>query len=101
MISGKILQIYKLITYAVVKTGNNRGKMGKIISKMVNIQKSKYGFEADDYEQVRNFYMKHVSTMLLRKREVEVLAKELDSKRENLRITLLTFFKSSLLRNNI
>ena len=41
LISGKILQKYKLLKYAAAKTGNDRRKLGKVDSKVLNAPRNR------------------------------------------------------------
>ena len=44
-VSGNILKKYRLIRYAATKTNTNRRKLSKVKSKVINLTKSKRGFE--------------------------------------------------------
>ena len=56
MISGKILRTYKLIHYAARRANADRRKLSKGLSKVINPNKSKRGFEPNLYKAVINFY---------------------------------------------
>ena len=55
VISGKILRKYKLIHYVARKTNTDRRKLSKGLSKVINPNKSKRGFESNLYKVVINF----------------------------------------------
>ena len=72
MISSKILRKYKLIHYAAKRTNIDRRKLLKRLSKVINPNKSKRGFEANLYKAVTNFYNRDdVSTAPPRIRDAE------------------------------
>ena len=56
MISGNILRKYKLIHHAARRTNTDRRKLSKGLSKVINPNKSKRGFEPNLYKAVINFY---------------------------------------------
>ena len=56
VISGKILLKYKLIHYAARRTNTDQRKLSKGLSKVINPNKSKRGFEPNLYKAVINFY---------------------------------------------
>ena len=56
MISGKILRTYKLIHYAARRANADRRKLSKGLSKVINPNKSKRGFEPNLYKAVIGFY---------------------------------------------
>ena len=59
VISGKILRKYMLIHYAARRTNTDRRKLSKGLSKVINPNKSKRGFEPNLYKAVINFYNRH------------------------------------------
>ena len=72
MISGKILRKYKLVHYAARRTNADRRKLSKGLSKVINPNKSKRGFEPNLYKVVINFYNRdNVSTALCVKRDAK------------------------------
>ena len=72
VISGKILRKYKLIHYAARRTNTDRRKLSKGLSKVINPNKSKRGFEPNLYKAVINFYNHDdVSTALPGKRDAK------------------------------
>ena len=72
VISGKILRKYKLIHYAARRTNTDRRKLSKGLSKVINPNKSKRGFESIFYKAVINFYNRNdVSTTLPEKRNAK------------------------------
>ena len=72
MINGKILQKYKLIHYAARRTNTNRRKLSKGLSKVLNPNKLKRGFEPNLCKAVINFYNHDdVSTALPGKRHAK------------------------------
>ena len=72
MISGNILRKYKLIHHAARRTNTDRRKLSKGLSKVINPNKSKRGFEPNLYKAVINFYNRgEVSTALLGKRNAK------------------------------
>ena len=72
VISGKILRKYKLIHYAARRTNTDRRKLSKGLSKVINPNKSKRGFEPNLYKAVINFYNRDdVSTPLPGKRDAK------------------------------
>ena len=56
VISGKILRKYKLIHHAARRTNTDWRKLSKGLSKVINPNKSKRGFEPNLYKAVINFY---------------------------------------------
>ena len=72
VISGKILRKYKLVHYAARRTNADRRKLSKGLSKVINPNKSKRGFEPNLYKAVINFYNRdNVSTALCGKRDTK------------------------------
>ena len=65
VISGKILLEYKLIHYAARRINTDQRKLSKGLSKVINPDKSKRGFESNLYKAVINLYNRgNVSTAL-------------------------------------
>ena len=56
LVSGKILKKYKLMKYASEKTGNNRTKMCRTSSKVLNVPKAKRGLNLQIHTEVLKFY---------------------------------------------
>ena len=75
VISGKLLRKYKLIKYASKKTKNDRKKMGKRKSKVIDFEQKKRGFYPEIYEHVKIFYYRDVSTALPGKRDCKSIRK--------------------------
>ena len=72
MINSKILQKYKFIHYAARRTNTDRRKLSKGLSKVINPNKSKRGFEPNLYKAVINFYNRDdVSAALPGKRDAK------------------------------
>ena len=65
VISGKILLEYKFIHYAARRINTDQRKLSKRLSKVINPNKSKRGFESNLYKAVINLYNRgNVSTAL-------------------------------------
>ena len=72
VISGKILRKYKLIHHAARRTNTDWRKLSKGLSKVINPNKSKRGFEPNLYKAVINFCNRdNVSTALCGKRDTK------------------------------
>ena len=56
---------YRLIHFAAFKTGNNRRKLSTSSSKVIEVKKSKRGFERKLYESVADFYGRDDSSTAL------------------------------------
>ena len=70
--SGKILRKFKLIYYTARRTNTDWRKLLKGLSKVINPNKSKRGFEPNLYKAVINFYnLDDVSTALPGKRDAK------------------------------
>ena len=72
MVSGNILNKYRLIRYTATKTNTDQRKLSKVKSKVVNQTKSKRGFEPKLYKTVVDFYYRDdVSIALPGKRDAK------------------------------
>lgn len=82
MVSGRILKKYKLIKFAANKTGNDRRKMGRSSSKILNFPSSKRGFDPAVHKSVLEFYSRDdISTALPGKRDCKKVKKSQIQKR--------------------
>ena len=94
LISGKILRKYKLLKYTAEKTGNDRRKMGKETSKVLNVCRKNRGFDQNIYKEVIDFFNRdYVSTALPGKKDVISLT---NKTRKRVKIQKLNDYLSNL-----